>query len=258
MDKKIETAAESCTGKEQTENQDALLILNDEQVFVLCDGEGRRGSGKTASTITVETIRSCVEASTQNSSVEKEGGTNITREFRDSGWEEIIPAIQQANLEIYKSSKSNPKLSGMFTTIAAVYRTPVGMCFTNVGNSRIYTIRDNTIRQISKDHTLLNDYKKMNMVPPPNIGKTPKTNVIVRALGMKDSVKVDTFYEFPKPGDIYLLCTDGLWNYLDDVELLDTCLANSNNLQKACQEMTRLAVRNGSMDDISVILIHMP
>ena len=98
----------------------------------------------------------------------------------------------------------------------------------------------------------------MKKLTPEEIENFPHKNVIVRALGMKESVKVDTFFETPKPGDTYLLCSDGLSGEITDPEMLDVYLASRDNLQNSCHMLIEAACRNGGHDNITVVLVRTP
>src|SRR5258708_35550838 len=109
----------------------------------------------------------------------------------------------------------------MGTTVVALVAVEDGVYVAHVGDSRIYRMRDGTLEQLTEDHSLLNDYIKMKRLTAEEIANFPHKNVIVRALGMKDTVKVDTRLEQPREGDIYLLCSDGLSGPVSDPDMTD-------------------------------------
>ena len=128
-----------------------------------------------------------------------------------------------------------------------------GVYAAHVGDSRIYRYRDGKIEQLTEDHSLLNDYIKMKRLTPEEIANFPHKNVIVRALGMKDTVKVDTRFESPKANDIYMLCSDGLSGPVEDPEMLEI-LTRHGDLKQAASKMIERANENGGPDNITVIL----
>ncbi len=170
----------------------------------------------------------------------------------------LITGIKLSNLKIHQSAKRESKYNGMGTTIVGAFFVDEGVYLAHVGDSRIYRIRDEVIEQATEDHSLLNDYIKMKKLTPEEIENFPHKNVIVRALGMKESVKVDSFFETPRPRDVYLLCSDGLSGEMSDQEMLETYLANSSNLQTACHMLIDRACRNGGHDNITVVMIRVP
>jgi serine/threonine protein phosphatase PrpC len=170
----------------------------------------------------------------------------------------LITGIKLANLRIHEASKRDPKYHGMGTTIVCVFCVDEGAYLAHVGDSRIYRIRGGGIEQITEDHSLLNDYIKMKKLSPDEVDNFPHKNVIVRALGMKESVKVDTFFEMPRPGDMYLLCTDGLSGEVTDRKMLQIVQANAGDLQGTCHELIEEANRNGGHDNSTVVLVYNP
>ena len=125
----------------------------------------------------------------------------------------------------------------------------------HLGDSRCYRIRDGLIEQLTEDHSLLNDYKKLAQLTADEIKNFPHKNVITRALGMKETVQVDVRTEAVRPGDIYLLCCDGLTGELSDEEMLRTVLENEDDLDRACRMLIDQANEHGGKDNITVILV---
>ena len=123
-----------------------------------------------------------------------------------------------------------------------------------VGDSRIYRVRNNSLTQMTEDHSLLNDYMKMKELTPEEIENFPHKNVIVRALGMKESVQVDVTREQSQDKDIYVLCSDGLSGMITDPEILQTILDSGEDLEQACNRLIQNANQNGGNDNITVVL----
>jgi len=122
-----------------------------------------------------------------------------------------------------------------------------------VGDSRVYRIRDRNIEQLTEDHSLLNDYKKMKHLTPEEIANFPHKNVIVRALGMKDTVKVDTRFEAPRAGDAMVLCSDGLCGPVSDERVLEV-VSSAPNLPTATQRLIDAANENGGPDNVTCVI----
>jgi protein phosphatase len=174
---------------------------------------------------------------------------------RSKGYEEnrLITGIKLANLRIYESAQRDARQRGMGTTIVTMFAVEDGVYIAHVGDSRVYRIRDAQMEQLTEDHSLLNDYIKMKRLTPEEIANFPHKNVIVRALGMKDTVKVDTRFEQPKKDDVYLLCSDGLSGPVSDSEALE--IANTSpDLKTAASRLIERANANGGPDNITVVL----
>ncbi|HWL89259.1 MAG TPA: serine/threonine-protein phosphatase, partial [Polyangiaceae bacterium] len=171
------------------------------------------------------------------------------------GYEEnrLITGIKLANLRIYETAQRDAGKRGMGTTIVTMFAVEDGVYIAHVGDSRGYRVRDGKIEQLTEDHSLLNDYIKMKRLTPEEIANFPHKNVIVRALGMKDTVKVDTRFESPRANDTYLLCSDGLSGPVTDPDMLDI-VVNAPDLESAASRLIARANENGGPDNITVIL----
>ena len=129
-----------------------------------------------------------------------------------------------------------------------------GVLVGHVGDSRVYRLREGKLTQLTEDHSLLNDYIKMKRLSAEEIANFPHKNVIVRALGMKENVKVDTRFEQPKAGDVLLLCSDGLSGPVEDADML-AIVRSSTDLKGAVRRLIARANENGGPDNITVVLL---
>src|SRR5262249_39527143 len=129
-----------------------------------------------------------------------------------------------------------------------------GVYVAHVGDSRSYRVRDGKIEQLTEDHSLLNDYIKMKRLTPEEIANFPHKNVIVRALGMKDTVKVDTRFESPRANDVYVLCSAGLSGPVEDPEMLEIISKYATDLKAAASKLIERANENGGPDNITAVL----
>ena len=145
------------------------------------------------------------------------------------------------------------------TVVGALYaREDRKIHIAHVGDSRAYRVRAGDITQLTRDHSLLNDYIKMKKLTPEEIESFPHKNVIVRALGMKESVKVDTVFDDPLPGDVFLMCSDGLNGEITDEKMLEIITAHGRDLQAGCHALIEEANRNGGHDNVTVVLVRTP
>ena len=142
----------------------------------------------------------------------------------------------------------------MGTTVVVAYFHDQMVSIAHVGDSRVYRYRGGELTQLTEDHSLLNDYKKMTTLTEEEERNFPHKNIIVRALGMKETVDVDILTETPQEGDLYLLCSDGLNGELEDDEI-QTILAEYPDLEDACTELIRGACDKGGKDNVTVVLV---
>jgi serine/threonine protein phosphatase PrpC len=248
----VEVAGETNVGMKRTHNEDSYSIFEEERLFVVCDGMGGHASGEIASQMAAETLRNFFKDTREDMELTWPYKMDRSKRYQEN---RLITGIKLANLRIHEAAKKEAKYHGMGTTLVSVFFVKEGTYFAHVGDSRIYRIRDNLIEQVTEDHSLLNDYIKMKKLTPEEIENFPHKNVIVRALGMKDSVNVDAFFEKPLPGDIYLLCSDGLSGELSDPEMLDIVNRSSGDLQTTCHKLIDAANNAGGHDNVTVVLV---
>jgi serine/threonine protein phosphatase PrpC len=237
-------------GKKRSVNEDSFMVIDDHNLYVVADGMGGHASGEVASRMAIETLRDFFAATANDPEA-----TWPYKMDKSRGYEEnrLITSIKLANLRIFEAAQRDPKLRGMGTTVVSILVVEEGVLISHVGDSRVYRFRNNQLEQLTEDHSLLNDYIKMKRLTPEEIANFPHKNVIVRALGMKDTVKVDTLLDKPQPGDIYVLCSDGLAGPASDDEILDV-LRTYPDLKTASQKLVQKANDNGGPDNITVVL----
>ncbi len=247
---RIEVAGQTDVGRKRNHNEDNFAILAEFGLYVVADGMGGHASGEVASKMAVDTLQEFFAATADDPE-----RTWPYKMDRSRGYEEnrLITGIKLCNLRIYESSQRNARQRGMGTTLVALFAVEDGIYVAHVGDSRVYRIRDSKLEQLTEDHSLLNDYKKMKHLTEEEIANFPHKNVIVRALGMKDTVKVDTRFETPRAGDTMVLCTDGLCGPVTDEDILQITL-ESPDLSTAASRLIDAANASGGPDNITCIL----
>jgi len=237
-------------GKKRNHNEDTFLVVEDESLYMVADGMGGHASGEVASKLAVQTMQEFFVATSADPEA-----TWPYKMDKNVGYEEnrLITAIKLANRRIYEASRKESRLRGMGTTLVALFVTREGCLIGHVGDSRVYKWRDGKLDQLTEDHSLLNDYKKMKEMSEEEIAGFPHKNVIVRALGMKESVKVDTILDPPKLGDTYVLCSDGLSGPVGD-EQIESILSSTNDMKSACKQLVETANQRGGPDNITVVI----
>ncbi len=234
----------------RTHNEDNFSITEESGLYIVADGMGGHASGEIASKMAVDAMREFFAATASDPE-----RTWPYKMDRSKGYEEnrLITGIKLANLRIYESAQRDPRQRGMGTTIVALFAVEDSIYVAHVGDSRVYRVRDGGLEQLTEDHSLLNDYIKMKRLTAEEIASFPHKNVIVRALGMKDTVKVDTRFERPRAGDLYVLCSDGLSGPVSDPTMLEI-LDATGDLRAAATKLINKANENGGPDNITVVL----
>lgn len=229
-------------GRRRKLNQDFVYtsdqpVGNLSNLFIVADGMGGHNAGDYASKVTVETIVEKVSNSSETES------TCILEE-----------AIQAANTLIRDKACESADLEGMGTTVVAATCRENRLFVANVGDSRLYVTNGREIRQITRDHSWVEEMVRRGGMGREEARVHPGKNIITRAIGGDDKVKVDYFMVHLKEGDLVLMCTDGLTNMLEDVEICKI-LEGARDLSKKARELVEAANERGGRDNISVLLI---
>lgn len=228
-------------GRKRQLNQDFVFTCvvplgNLPNLFVVADGMGGHKAGDYASKCTVETIVEEVAKSPKNLPVAI-----------------LDDAIQYANKLIKSKSMEDESLEGMGTTVVAATYMDDTLYVANVGDSRLYVIGD-TITQITRDHSLVEEMVRMGGLDRAAARNHPDKNIITRAIGASNSVNVDFFEVTMKPGDIVLMCSDGLTNMIEDEDIL-RLIKSETDLKAKADLLVKTANDNGGKDNIAVLLM---
>lgn len=253
MPTKIEAAGLTDVGLQRDHNEDAFAVERAFGLFIVADGMGGHQAGDVASRIAVESTVEFFRST---------GSEDLTWPFEfDPGRSEdenrLISGVKLANRRIVELGARRPELHGMGTTIVAALFAPAAgrLYIAHVGDSRAYRVRRGAIDQLTRDHSLVNDYADaMPEMSEEQRGDLP-TNVITRALGMQDNVPVDIAGHEVQIGDLYLLCSDGLSGMVDDQELLELLDASAENVPGACRVLINTANEHGGEDNITAVVL---
>ena len=249
----------SDVGRIRTHNEDNSLILQDQGVYIVADGMGGHASGEVASQISVDSLKEFFNSGNHGAWYEKFDKIRRTRKFRNRQltFEEfwLYKGIEFANRSIFETAQENNEFHDMGTTIVGLLFGDDTVAVSHVGDSRVYRIRERHMEQLTEDHSLVNEYIRLKILDPADSHKFPYKNVIVRALGLNKHVLVDTQSQPLREGDLFLLCSDGLTDMVDDRTILDTVNASQSNVSDACQALVRAANQNGGFDNITVMLV---
>lgn len=237
-------------GRKRDHNEDSIHLPTDVRLAIVADGMGGHASGEVASKLAVDTI---VDYYSRTADMQPlTWPYKVDRDLRGDV-NRMTTSVLLANLEIYEKAQREAQCKGMGTTVVAMYFLDDTVIIGHVGDSRVYRLRGRTLTQLTEDHSLINDYIKMKRVTAEEAENWPHKNVIVRALGMKETVQVDILTESPQIGDCYLLCSDGLSGMLSD-EQMSHIVASEGDLDRAVDLLVTGANDEGGIDNISVVL----
>lgn len=229
------------TGRVRTANQDYVYASVEPvgslpNLFVVADGMGGHQAGDYASRYIVENLVSYLQY-TENSQI-----VPLLRE-----------GILKVNTMLYQESKEKPELSGMGTTLVAAVADENTLYVANVGDSRLYLVRDR-IRQVTRDHSYVEELVSLGRLERGSKDYKDKKNIITRAVGTEDKLLVDFFEVGLEPGDFILMCSDGLSNMLEDVEM-EEIVGSDLELEEKAEKLITVANDNGGKDNIAVVLV---
>jgi serine/threonine protein phosphatase PrpC len=251
---RVTYAGTTDVGLKRTHNEDAYLLLPEEQLYCVADGMGGHASGEVASRIAVEEMAEFFRLTGRDEEATwpfKEDPARAHDENR------LLTGVKLANQRIFERAQADVRLKGMGTTLVAAHfpkGNGGGMLVGHVGDSRAYLYRGGAIRQLTEDHSLLNDYVKNQHPTPEEIAAFPHKNVIVRALGMKGAVDVDLQRVALEDGDVVLLCCDGLSGMVEDGRLAEILRGSHRDLRAAAQALVDAANEAGGADNITCVL----
>ena len=228
-------------GSTREMNQDYLYSSEEAvgklpNLFIVADGMGGHKAGEFASRYVVETTVRTIEGSKEEEPI------TILSE-----------SIETANRKLKEYADAHQQMKGMGTTIVAAVIQERSLIAANVGDSRLYVVGDE-ITQVTQDHSLVQELVRLGQMDQESAKTHPDKNVITRAVGVSDNVKIDIFERQLNPGEYIVLCSDGLTNMVDDAVILQI-LHGAGNLSDKAEQLIKLANKNGGKDNITVIII---
>jgi PPM family protein phosphatase len=243
----------SCTdpGMVRSHNEDSIAADPGNGLVVLADGMGGYNAGEVASgmaTTVIVTEMQQVLAGTRPYDIDQRTNQEIAaRLVRDQ--------VLKANTSIFQAAQSQPQYAGMGTTLVTCLFYDNRVLVAHLGDSRLYLLREGKFRQVTRDHSLLQEQIDSGLLTAEQAKNAQHKNLVTRALGIDPSVEPE-IHEYPvRPGDIYLLCSDGLCDMVEDEDIGMALQALSGNLKLAAQQLVQMANDNGGRDNVSVILV---
>ena len=231
-------------------NEDAFILDNDIGLYVVADGMGGHAAGEVASQEAVDTVLGMVRrgyASVEQFQHEGPTGDNVR------GVQRLLEsAVQAATYMVFAIAENDPDQKGMGTTVSALLVMESHAVVAQVGDSRVYLVRENKVYQLTEDHTLVAWQVKQGIISEAEAALSPHKNVITRAVGSRDYVQVDTQCVEVGPGDRFLVCSDGLHGYLTDEEIPSILALGPED---AVSRLIDVANARGGRDNITAVVV---
>jgi len=219
-------------GLVRTSNQDSLLV--DKSVYGVADGMGGHNGGETASRVAVQVIKNALRGKKPESRA-------------------LEVSIEAANRRIHDMARHDSALSGMGTTVTFLWEREDEMLLCHVGDSRAYLLRDGALQQVTDDHSVVAELLRHNVITPDMARTHPYRNVITRAVGVDPTVKPDILSHDKQEGDVWLVCSDGLYNMVPD-ETIEMVLKTSADEEEAADKLLQLALDKGATDNVTFVI----
>jgi PPM family protein phosphatase len=238
-------------GRQRQHNEDAFLVENDARLFLVADGMGGHAAGEIASRIAVDSISEFILHT------KEDDGTwpHAYDEHYRRSTNRLMAALRMANTRVLEAMRKDVRLRGMGTTVVAALADEGTVSVAHVGDSRAYLIRDGQLSRITNDHSWVFEQVQAGMLTEAEAEKHPLRNVITRALGGALQVTPDASEIEARPGDVVLLCSDGLTGMVPESEILRIVTANDSNLEQACRQLIDAANERGGLDNVTAVLV---
>jgi protein phosphatase len=228
-----QTAAVTDPGRRRRHNEDAYVC--EPPLFAVADGIGGAQAGELASSLAAGAVR------------------DDSSDGRGDGRRRVDELIQEANRRVYQRQSEDVSLSGMGTTMTVALVEDGRVWIGHVGDSRAYLVRDGKLEQLTEDHSLVAELVRSGRLSPEEAEAHPQRSVVTRALGTDPNVDVDTFPVEAKPGDLFMLCSDGLTSMVSDDAILDEIRDHRSDVRAAAKALVRAANKGGGEDNITVL-----
>ncbi|MCB9549188.1 MAG: Stp1/IreP family PP2C-type Ser/Thr phosphatase [Myxococcales bacterium] len=246
----LQSIGRTHVGRVRAHNEDSLRVDRDHNLFIVADGVGGNAAGELASALAVETVAEFFRASSADA--------DLTWPFKpdedDLDGSRMVVAIRLANRRVFEAATHDPATRGMSTTVAACHFVGDRVYVAHVGDSRVYRLRGGAIEQLTEDHSLLSLMRRERKMTEEEVARFPLSNVILRAVGAQPDVEAEV-QSFPvKPGDLYLICSDGLSDMVKDPAIA-AIVAASRGLEAMCDALIEAANENGGRDNVTALLV---
>ena len=228
----VEQTGRTDVGRQRSANEDSLVVAP--PFFAVADGMGGAKAGEVASAMATESFES-------------------ERDSDEAPEVQLERILREANRRIYELANSDESHRGMGTTLTAARVTPEGISLGHVGDSRAYRLREGELEQLTKDHSLVAELERSGQITAEAAEHHPQRSIITRALGPEPEVEVDTYTVPARPGDLFLLCSDGLTSMISDGEV-GSILRSATDLDEAAEALVLAANQSGGRDNITVVL----
>ena len=248
----IECFGHTDVGRRRKLNEDSFVVDPEASLYAVCDGMGGHNAGEVASRMAIETLESFIQKSHKEKEITWPYGLETELSFDGN---RLKTAIKLANKRVYKAADNREDYTGMGTTVVAALVNGNVATIGSAGDSRCYLFRNGTITQLTRDDSWVSAAWTEGILTSDEIDKHPLRNVITKAVGAKETIEIDVVEHTLVPGDVIMLCSDGLHAMMNDQAILGVVTPFPDTLEKAAYELVDAANEAGGKDNVSVVLV---
>ena len=248
----IEAFGRTDVGRRRKANEDSFLVAPDSHLYAVCDGMGGHNAGEVASQMAIESLADFVQKSAAESEITWPWGLDANLSFDAN---RLKTGIRLANSEVFQSAGQREDLAGMGTTIVAGLVADAVLTLCSAGDSRCYLVRDGEMQQLTKDDSWVSAALGEGILSSDDVEKHPLRNVITKAVGARDSIDLDVVEHTFQPGDVALLCSDGLHGMVSDDDIARLLLSSLDSLEVATSRLVDAANEAGGRDNVTAVLL---
>ena len=248
----IEAYGQTDVGRRRKLNEDNFVVDTEASLYAVCDGMGGHNAGEVASRMAIEALEAFIQKSHKEKEITWPYGLETELSFDGN---RLKTAIKLANKRVYKAADNREDYTGMGTTVVAALVTGDVATIGSAGDSRCYLFRAGTLTQLTRDDSWVSAAWTEGILTSDEIDKHPLRNVITKAVGAKDNIEIDVVEHPMAPGDVIMLCSDGLHAMINDDAILGVVTPFPDTLEQAAAQLIDAANDAGGKDNVSVVLV---
>jgi len=248
----LEAYGQTDVGRRRKLNEDNFLVATEPGLFAVCDGMGGHNAGEVASKMAIETLQAFIEKSHREKEITWPYGLDVNLSFDGN---RLKTAVKLANKKVFRAADNREDYTGMGTTAVAALVSENVLTVGSAGDSRCYLLRAGKLTQLTRDDSWVSAALGEGILNSDEIERHPLRNVITKAVGAKETIELDVVEQKLEPGDLALICSDGLHAMLSDDQILATLTPVPATLEEAAGKLIDAANEAGGKDNVSVVLL---
>jgi len=248
----LESFGRTDVGRRRKLNEDNYLVAPEPNLYAVCDGMGGHNAGEVASQMAIETLASFIERSHKEKEITWPYGLDVNLSYDGN---RLKTAIKLANKKVFRAADNREEYTGMGTTVVAVLVSGDVMTVGSAGDSRCYLLRGGQLTQVTKDDSWVSAALGEGILNSDEIERHPLRNVITKAVGAKETIELDVVEQKFQPGDVVIICSDGLHAMISDDEIQRLLTPVPETLEEAAGRLVDAANEAGGKDNVSVVLL---